>query len=82
MVAAIETENDQIFTGFYLKATSGVFHSCAERAAIVNGYQARGQLTVKRISAFRDKPPYGGESACLLVLVDAFYRNGLRLIRW
>lgn len=62
VVAAIEDEDGQIFTGFCMEATSGVFHLCAERAALFNMYQATGQLTVKRILAFRDKPPYGGGS--------------------
>ena len=35
---------------------------CAERAALFNMYQASGQTKVKRILAFRDRPPYGGGS--------------------
>ena len=32
LVAAIEAEDGQIFTGYCFEATSGVFHLCAERA--------------------------------------------------
>ena len=41
---------------------SGVFHLCAERAAAFNMYQYSGQTKMKRVLAFRDKPPYGGGS--------------------
>ena len=34
-------------------------NECAERAALFNMYQQSGQTKVKRIIAFRDKPPYG-----------------------
>lgn len=40
----------------------GVFHLCAERAAAFNMYQYSGQTKMKRVLAFRDKPPYGGGS--------------------
>ncbi len=62
VVAAIEAANGQIFTGFCLEATSGVFHLCAERAAIFNMYQSSGQTEIKRIIAFRDQAPNGGGS--------------------
>ena len=32
VVAAVETEDGQIFTGFCMEGTCGVFHLCAERA--------------------------------------------------
>ena len=41
---------------------SCVFHLCAERAAAFNMYQYSGQTKMKRVLAFRDKPPYGGGS--------------------
>ena len=41
---------------------SGVFHLCAERVAAFNMYQCSGQTKMKRVLAFRDKPPYGGGS--------------------
>ncbi|GGE32495.1 cytidine deaminase family protein [Streptococcus himalayensis] len=59
VVAAFEAEDGQIFTGFCMEATAGVFHLCAERAAAFNMYQQSGQTTIKRMIAFRDRPPYG-----------------------
>jgi len=59
VVAAVEAEDGQIFTGFCMEGTCGVFHLCAERAALFNMYQFSGQTKVKKILAFRDKPPYG-----------------------
>ena len=61
-VAALEAEDGQIFTGFCMEGTCGVFHLCAERAALFNMYQETGQTKVKRIIAFRDQPPHGGPS--------------------
>ena len=34
VVAAVEAEDGQIFTGFCMEGTCGVFHLCAERAAL------------------------------------------------
>jgi cytidine deaminase len=62
VVAAVEAEDGQIFTGFCMEGTCGVFHLCAERAALFNMYQESGQTKVKRIIAFRDQPPHGGTS--------------------
>lgn len=62
VVAAVEAENGQIFTGFCMEGTCGVFHLCAERAALFNMYQTSGQTRVRRIIAFRDQPPTGGSS--------------------
>ena len=62
VVAAVEAEDGQIFTGFCMEGTCGVFHLCAERAALFNMYQFSGQTKVKKVLAFRDKPPYGGSS--------------------
>ena len=62
VVAAVEAEDGQIFTGFCMEGTCGVFHLCAERAALFNMYQESGQTKVKRIIAFRDQPPHGGPS--------------------
>jgi len=63
VVATVEAEDGQIFTGFCMEGTCGVFHLCAERAALFNMYQFSGQTKVKKVLAFRDKPPYGGSSA-------------------
>ena len=60
VVAAIEAEDGKIYTGFCFEGTCGVFHLCAERAAAFNMYQYSGQTKMKRVLAFRDKPPYGG----------------------
>ena len=62
VVAAIEAEDGQIYTGFCMESTCGVFHLCAERAAAFNMYQSSGQTKVKRFLAFRDTSPYGGVS--------------------
>ena len=62
VVAAVEAEDGQIFTGFCMEGTCGVFHLCAERAAFFNMYQETGQTKVKRIIVFRDQPPHGGPS--------------------
>ena len=35
---------------------------CAERVAALNMYLQSGQTGVRRLVAFRDKPPYGGGS--------------------
>lgn len=80
VVAAIEGADGKIYTGFCLEATSGVFHLCAERAAMFNMYQESGQVIAKRILAFRDKPPYGGSSgmpcgACREFLMQCSLEN-------
>lgn len=67
VVAAIEAEDGQIFTGYCFEATSGVFHLCAERAASFNMFQQSGQTTIKRIIAFRDKAPMVVVQVCLVV---------------
>lgn len=62
VVAAVESENGEIFTGFCIEACSGVMDLCAERVAALNMYVNSGQTKIKRIVAFRDRPPYGGGS--------------------
>ena len=59
VVAALEAEDGSIHTGVCFEATSGVLHLCAERMAAVSMYMATGQTTIKKVLAFRDKPPYG-----------------------
>ena len=51
VVAAVEAEDGQIFTGFCMEGTCGVFHLCAERAALFNMYQFSGQTKVKKVLA-------------------------------
>ena len=62
VVCALESENGQIFTGFCIESCSGVLDLCAERVAALNMYVNSGQTVVRRLIAFRDKPPYGGGS--------------------
>lgn len=60
VVAALEAEDGQVFTGVCFEATAGVLHLCAERMAAVNMYMASGQTKIKKILAYRNQPPYGG----------------------
>ena len=59
VVCALESENGEIFTGFCIESCSGVMTLCAERVAALNMYVNSGQTVIKRLIAFRDKPPYG-----------------------
>lgn len=59
VVAARESENGQIFTGFCVESCSGVMDLCAERVAALNMYLNSGQTVGKRLIAFRDQPPEG-----------------------
>ena len=59
-VAAIpEADNGEIYTGFCIEACSGVMNLCAERVAGLNMYMQSGQTKVRRMIAFRDRPPCG-----------------------
>ena len=62
VVCAIEAENGEIYTGFCIESCSGVLNLCAERVAALNMYVSSGQTRIRRMIAFRDKPPYGGGS--------------------
>lgn len=62
VVCALESENGGLFTGFCVESCSGVLDLCAERVAALNMYANSGQTVVKRLIAFRDRPPYGGVS--------------------
>lgn len=62
VVCALEAENGEIFTGFCIESCCGVVNLCAERVAAVNMYVNSGQTKIKRLIAFRDKPPYSGGS--------------------
>ena len=57
VVCALESENGQIFTGFCFESCSGVLDLCAERVAALNMYLSSSQTVVKRLVAFRDRPP-------------------------
>lgn len=58
----MESENGEIYTGFCIESCSGVLDLCAERVAALNMYMQSQQTIVKRMIAFRDRPPYGGGS--------------------
>jgi len=62
VVCALQSENGEIYTGFCIESCSGVMDLCAERVAALNMYLQSGQTVVKRLIAFRDRPPYGGGS--------------------
>lgn len=62
VVCALESESGEIFTGFCIEACSGVMNLCAERVAALNMYVNSGQTKIKRLIAFRDRPPYGNGS--------------------
>ena len=62
VVCAQESENGGIYTGFCIESCSGVMDLCAERVAALHMYLQSGQTVVRRLIAFRDRPPYGGGS--------------------
>lgn len=62
MLCALESESGKIFTGFCIESCGGVVNLCAERVAAINMYVNSGETVIKRLIAFRDKPPYGGGS--------------------
>ena len=62
VVCALESENGEIYTCFCIESCSGVMDLCAERVAALNMYLQSGQTVVKRLIAFRDRPPYGDGS--------------------
>lgn len=80
VVCALESENGEIFTGFCIESCGGVMDLCAERTAALNMYVNSGQTVIKRLIAFRDRPPYGGGSgmpcgACREFLMQLDRRN-------
>ena len=62
VVCAIEAENGEIFTGFCIESCCGVMNLCAERVAALNMLVNSGQTRIKKLIAFRDQAPNGGES--------------------
>lgn len=62
VVCALESKSGEIYTGFCIESCSGVMNLCAERVAALNMYLSSGQTEIRRLIAFRDKPPYGGGS--------------------
>ena len=81
VVCALESENGEIYTGFCIESCSGVMNLCAERVAALNMYIQSGQTKIRRLIAFRDKPPYGEGSgmpcgACREFLLQLDEENG------
>ena len=64
VVAAVEAEDGQIFTGFCIESASGVMNLCAERVAALNMYINTGKTKIKRLIVFRDNPPHNGGMPC------------------
>ena len=65
VVAAVQSaKTGEIYTGFCIEGASGVINLCAERVAALNMYINENNLVVKRMIAFRDKPPKNGGTPC------------------
>lgn len=62
VVCALESVDGRIYTGFCIESCCGVMDLCAERTAALNMYMNSGQTQIRRLIAFRDRPPFGGES--------------------
>ncbi|MEG2348850.1 MAG: cytidine deaminase [Clostridia bacterium] len=79
VVAAVESEDGQIFTGFCIEGASGVMNLCAERVAALNMYMTTGKTIIKRMIAFRMKPPKDKDGmpcgACREFLMQLSYEN-------
>ena len=79
VVAAVESEDGEIYTGFCIEGASGVMNLCAERVAALNMYINTGKTIIKRMIAFRAEPPKanGGMpcGACREFLMQLAYEN-------
>lgn len=79
VVAAVESEDGRIFTGFCIESASGVMNLCAERVAALNMYINTGKTRIKRMIVFRKNPPInnGGMpcGACREFLLQLSYEN-------
>lgn len=79
VVAAVQSEDGRIYTGFCIEGASGVMNLCAERVAALNMYIQSGQTKIKRMIAFRDNPPKnnGGMpcGACREFFMQLAYEN-------
>ena len=65
VVAAVENEDGEIYTGFCIEGASGVMNLCAERVAALNMYINTGKTVIKRMIVFRDEPPKeNGDTPC------------------
>ncbi len=79
VVAAVESANGKIYTGFCIESASGVMNLCAERVSALRMYADSGETVIKRMIAFRDNPPKenGGMpcGACREFLMQLSYEN-------
>lgn len=79
VVAAVQSESGKIFTGFCIEGASGTMNLCAERVAALRMYAETGETKIKRMIAFRDKPPKdeGGMpcGACREFFMQLNYNN-------
>ena len=79
VVAAVESEDGEIYTGFCIEGASGVMNLCAERVAALNMYMNTGKTVIKRMIVFRSEPPKknGGMpcGACREFLMQLSYEN-------
>ena len=57
VVAAVQSESGNIYTGFCIEGASGVMNLCAERVAALKMYATTGETKIKRMIAFRKEPP-------------------------
>lgn len=64
VVAAVESEDGEIFTGFCIESASGVMNLCAERVAALNMYMSTGKTRIRRLIACRENPPKNGGMPC------------------
>ena len=64
VVAAVESEDGEIFTGFCIESASGVMNLCAERVAALNMYMSTGKTRIRRLIAYRENPPKNGGMPC------------------
>ena len=79
VVAAVESEDGEIYTGFCIEGASGVMNLCAERVAALNMYINTGKTVIKRMMAFRMSPPENNSGmpcgACREFLMQLSYEN-------
>ena len=75
VVAGVEAEDGQIFTGFCMEGTCGVFHLCAERAALFNMYQCinfQDKLKLRKSSPFEINLPTAKDQVCPVAHAENF----------
>lgn len=72
VVAAVEAEDGQIFTGFCMEGTCGVFHLCAERLPFSICIKNLAKLRSSVLSLFVTSHLMVDHLACLVELVENF----------